>query len=484
MKQYLLATVTLCSLSVSGQRVKISGQLPEPADSIIVLVWDHIFSESKRMVTPYRTFSAPYGSGTFAIGLDSINGPVYYSLYSKNTRSKLKEELKLYLAEPGDSININIKNKTEMHVGGTGYAKYAFRFRSDTLTDYLENRFPYDRSLHTDFKNKNYLDYLRKSFNQIDTFLNKQLALLAEYQAPLSAPALLQLKADILGKSIEKKYGCFALVERYISSQDIANDGQRNLALMYAMLEQSVNSSSIKIPDPHLLASKDYAKGILLMTMAAQKQKDTGTLCHTIEQTFQSAWRDKLLALYLIENFDFIPDADSVLADALQVIETSWDKEPLYKIQNRLSKGAPAYNFVLEDTSGKYRTLSEFKGKKVFLDFWYTGCTGCVQLYKNTLAPIEEILSKDTSVVFISISIDTDKETWLRSIEGGNYTSSNNINLRTGDAGSNHPIINRYNVSFFPKTFLLDKNGLMYRNTTNIRDKNEILSVFRQASQQ
>lgn len=483
MKKYLLIAGILCAITGAGQTITLSGQIGEQTDSIIVLVWDHFFSNARKMTTPFRSFRVSSQSGTFTIQLDSINDPVYFSLYSINkTRNIPKEELILYLAEPGDNIRLDIGSKKELQISGKGSAKYIFQYRLDTLTDYWNNRRYYDHAKYADFKNKNYQDFERKTFNELDSLLNRQLQLLEEYKTQLSGKVWLQLQADILGKIMENKYECFRLLERDIRLQNIASQGQNNLTQLYNLLKVSTNNTCIEIPDSSLAMSKYYPRGMLQMIMAAERQTQRSAIDKRIEENFNGILRDKIWAIYLIDNFDYMTDADSILAMAVEKIATPHYKVPLQMMQNRLTRGAPAYNFVLEDTKGKYRSLSEFKGKNVFLDFWYTGCTGCVQLYKNALADIEEIFSKDTSMAFITISIDTDKETWLNSIAEGNYTSAKAINLRTGSMGNNHPVINRYGVSAFPKTFLLDKNGIIYSNTQTIREKDKLLSLLQEVS--
>lgn len=485
MKKYVLIAAILCTVAGAGQTVTLSGQLPDNADSVTVYVWDHFFNETRAMVTPYRSFSAPCQSGTFSIQLDSINNPVYFSLYSiKNSHKNPIPALRFYLAEPGDNIMLEIGSKKQVQVTGKGSAKYAFQYRSDTLTYYWDNRRPFDRSIYNDWKNKKYLDYLHKGFNQIDTFLARQIQLLEEYKTQLSEKVWLQLQADLLGKSIERKFQRFRSTEIDIKLKGSGNGEQSDLNRLCNLLTERVNNTHIQIPDAYLAKSKNYPIGIVQMTMATQRQTDTGSVGKRFEENFKGVLRDKLWAVYLVDNFDQMPDADSVLTVAIQAVKTPAYKAPLLTIQNRLTRGAPAYNFMLEDSNGRFRTLSEFKGKNVFLDFWFTGCSGCVMFYKKTLKSIEEVFSKDTSMVFISISVDTDKETWLKSIADDNYTSTKAINLRTGTMGREHPVINWYGVSSYPKSILLDKNGNIYHNTTAVWDKEKLLSLLQEVSRQ
>lgn len=260
--------------------------------------------------------------------------------------------------------------------------------------------------------------------------------------------------------------------------------GQCDTAVLYHVLIQSLDRWKFdSLPDSVLALSKEFVKSRIQMLMAAEKKDTYFKTAAGIIRNYKGILKDKLLATFMIENFSFIPFADSLLTIAVQQIQTPFCKAPLLSMQNRLSKGSPAYNFVLEDSKGRYKRLSDFLGKTVFLDFWFTGCTGCAQLYKNALEEIENEYVADTSVVFISVSVDTDKTTWLESIQSGMYTSKHAVNLSTGKMGKDHPVVNQYGVSFFPNTFLIDSAGRIVRNSSSFRDKAEIRKLLKETIQ-
>lgn len=72
---------------------------------------------------------------------------------------------------------------------------------------------------------------------------------------------------------------------------------------------------------------------------------------------------------------------------------------------SKLQPGAAAPEFSLQDKAGKTINLSDFKSKYVYLDFWATWCTPCLQEMK--LIPALKKKYGD-NIVFISISIDDD----------------------------------------------------------------------------
>ncbi|SEM76723.1 Thioredoxin-like [bacterium A37T11] len=124
--------------------------------------------------------------------------------------------------------------------------------------------------------------------------------------------------------------------------------------------------------------------------------------------------------------------------------------------------GKPVPAFRLEDSEGHFINLADFEGKVVVIDIWYTGCSSCAYFYQHVLSGIEnEFLSKN-EVVFISVSTDKDRKCWLKSVAGGNYTSSKLINVYTGGKGFQHALLTFYDVERFPYLLIIDKKGNLH----------------------
>ena len=71
----------------------------------------------------------------------------------------------------------------------------------------------------------------------------------------------------------------------------------------------------------------------------------------------------------------------------------------------------PAPAFSLVDMEGNMVTLSDFKGKVVYLTFWASWCKPCLNGFKNT-QNIRQKLSKQ-GIVLINVTTDSSKEKWL-----------------------------------------------------------------------
>ncbi|WP_312191431.1 TlpA disulfide reductase family protein [Sphingobacterium sp.] len=114
---------------------------------------------------------------------------------------------------------------------------------------------------------------------------------------------------------------------------------------------------------------------------------------------------------------------------------------------SRLMKGKQATDFDFEDQDGKRRKLSEFKGRPIFIDLWATWCVPCLEQ-----KPAFERLAKKykNDALFLSISLDNDKNKWLASLK--------NKELVAFEGWSSFQSLSAYNVVGIPRYILIDKD--------------------------
>ena len=119
-----------------------------------------------------------------------------------------------------------------------------------------------------------------------------------------------------------------------------------------------------------------------------------------------------------------------------------------HKILNDL-KGCDFPKIALNTAKGKTISISDFKGKPVFVSFWFTSCATC-------LAEIPSInkLSKEygNTVVFLAINTD-DLETLKEFLSTNNYSAQHAY--ITHEAGYKEFCT----IGGFPSNLILDKNG-------------------------
>ncbi len=103
-----------------------------------------------------------------------------------------------------------------------------------------------------------------------------------------------------------------------------------------------------------------------------------------------------------------------VVFDYLFIRNNNGSREPLSKtLMSEFSKAKSFYDFSLSDLNNRKIKLSDFKGKPTFLFFWATWCGGCHKAAPDMKSLINSF--KNSNINFISVSIDTDYDMFIKS---------------------------------------------------------------------
>jgi len=273
-------------------------------------------------------------------------------------------------------------------------------------------------------------------------------------------------------KSYRKK---LSIVEYRVLQTDIESNKEYNQLRIKrsALLHQRLNGDSLIasiLPTlPELFSdslakkSKNYPYYLakLLALVAEQTDKD---ILDYIKCCDDQELHDKVMLVYLREQLFDRPVA--YLRSISDNLYTRDYRAIAASITETVTPGAEAYNFMLPNEYGKMVQLTDFRGKVVFLDFWFTGCSACSLYYQHVLAEVEKHFKNNPDIVFISISVDRDREKWLKSIRGESktgyqYTSDDAVNLFTDGKASKHPVIEKYKVLGYPRPLLIDRKGVI-----------------------
>lgn len=208
---------------------------------------------------------------------------------------------------------------------------------------------------------------------------------------------------------------------------------------------------------------------------------DPGRVIKTLTENYEGVLQERLVAYALGEK---IPaNFNELLKNTLAKTKDPVSLARLKKLEIR-RKGLSPFPFNLPDASGKYIKLEDFKGKLVFVDFWYTGCGGCAGYFSTTLSKAEEHFKDNDNIVFVTITADTGKSLWLKGVKTGKYVSDKSINLFTEGKGDKHPAIAHYNFNSFPSLMLIDKEGKIQEFNSEAlakRDPDNLIRVLQAA---
>ena len=115
------------------------------------------------------------------------------------------------------------------------------------------------------------------------------------------------------------------------------------------------------------------------------------------------------------------------------------------------------YDFTLEDLKGNKMTLSQLKGKKVYLNFWATWCTYC----KVEMPDIEKLYqeTKDTDLVILAVNVGEDKKIVQDFMAQKKYNFPILLDVK-GEVSQ------LYQVTGLPTTYFIDTNGFLDGDAT------------------
>jgi len=120
-----------------------------------------------------------------------------------------------------------------------------------------------------------------------------------------------------------------------------------------------------------------------------------------------------------------------------------------------------APDFTLPDENGRIVSLTDYKGKVIYLSFWATWCKPCLSGFKKSESIRKELA--DMGVVLINVSVDRDPNVWKATMA---RVPMPGINLLSQDSA----ILNTYDAGSLPVYNIIDKNGNFAYLSEGFRD--------------
>jgi len=148
---------------------------------------------------------------------------------------------------------------------------------------------------------------------------------------------------------------------------------------------------------------------------------------------------------------------------SLPIAISDQDEESTNKPPRR---GAQAPDFTLPDLSGRLVTLSDLKGKVIFLNFWAIWCAPC----RWELSSMETIYKEYRDKGFEMLAVNVGDES-IEKIK--KWARRYSLTFPILKDGEELPVSEAYRTNSIPTTFIIDKNGKIAEIVRGAREWNK-----------
>lgn len=448
MKTFVLLIALGASLNVGAQdSIIVYGTIRNGTRDTVKIVLHENY-----VLRQQRTFYLPVKNGGFRIGIP-LHQPSYFYL---NEGSNYVNGM----VAPGDEIGISYDaNDLKSSLKITGKAKEKFDWVNAFVAARLTSEITKQAKIAVE---KPYpFDYL---FSFFDSAQDYYLSRLEKIQNIDSHSAYL-LKSQVEGSIQLYKYSAVTNVYKEPVLQTLETrsaqmtPASRNTILDFLKFREDYHNSPLYVNSVYNILNREYNDRVYNKKMPP----DLPTKYRFLDSLLPGRLKAPVLTMVLETEISTAAPTEELLGIIDQVYAGVSDPVYLEYIQRYLAqthyfkKGMKAPDFQLENEKGEKVSLASFKGKVIYMDFWFGACAPCHALFSTT-KPVKEFFKTNKEVVFLTISID-DKELWKQSLKKYKIPG---YHVYTENRERRHPVLSDYKVTGYPTTFLIDKKGNIF----------------------
>ncbi len=131
--------------------------------------------------------------------------------------------------------------------------------------------------------------------------------------------------------------------------------------------------------------------------------------------------------------------------------------------------GQKAPNFTLRDVTNKPVSLSDFRGRRVLLNFWYVACPGC----RQEMTDLEQFATQASGqpVVILGVNIVDDAQT------AGQFMQQLGITYPVA-LDTHQQVLDLYKITSTPSSIFVDSQGIMRGSISGPLTLGQLQSYF------
>ncbi|EMR01920.1 TlpA family protein disulfide reductase [Cesiribacter andamanensis] len=450
MKKLLVFLLLFSTTSLLAAPISISGHIRNPRTQVIQL----------KLITQYLAYDPILlkdtldAAGRFSFMFEADQPMEALISYYKGWD-------RLYLS-PGDTLKLEYDTETGFTCplySGSGAAENAFLYAFDDGYD-TYGTFKIEEKMQ-ELEADSFLQYVEEK-------RARQLAFLEEFhqKTPLSEAFRQFFQNDLLYTDAE-------YLLQYITNRTEATGQPYSPPPAYTAFLHSLsiqNEEALAIGFGYYIFITTYGKW--KATTEAGIQEETPGAASYPKQNFQylkKLYTGKTLEMALADLLVEALRKSDAEALQLEIDEfRTMSTTPAYSaaVEKELNKalllspGKLAPDFTLTSLEGKPVSLSHFRGKVVYIDFWASWCGPCLKEAPYAKKLMEQFADKD--VVFLNISLDANENAWRSMIH---KKEMKGVHVLAGGLRTEVPDL--YNVMALPDYWLIGRDGTIISKNPN-----------------
>jgi len=252
------------------------------------------------------------------------------------------------------------------------------------------------------------------------------------------------------------------VIDATLDKPEIINGGKETQEYIAYNKEVEKVRSSFKSPEYSSYEEKidDLEKQV--QQLKKERDQKFGTWEEQISKSklqFIKEHPNNSLSIVFLENMldveNVNPEFKSVFNGLSEELRKSSKGKKIAHIFNAANfvEGVEAPDFEQADANGKMVKLSDFRGKYVLIDFWASWCVPCRKENPNVVNAYEKFKSKNFEI--IGVSLDNNKENWLKAIQDDGLGWVNLSDLK----GWKNEVAQQYAINAVPSNLLISPEG-------------------------